>query len=89
MISQSGEGCNDISLRSSCFDSLIWFIQDKDKKKEITSLLGDMPDERFALLVNLGKKITDYAIEKDMGGDGKLWMLLLLLWIYKFLSYLF
>ena len=30
-----------------------------------------MPDERFALLVNLGKKITDYAMEKDMGGDGR------------------
>jgi len=43
--------------------------KDKDKKKEITSLLGDMPDERFALLVNLGKKITDYAMDKDMGGD--------------------
>lgn len=34
-------------------------------------MLGDMPDERFALLVNLGKKITDYAIEKDTGGDGR------------------
>lgn len=45
-------------------------MQDKEKKKEITSLLGDMPDERFALLVNLGKKITDYAIEKDTGADG-------------------
>ena len=30
-----------------------------------------MPDERFALLVNLGKKITDYAVEKDIGGDGE------------------
>ena len=29
-----------------------------------------MPDERFALLVNLGKKISDYAVEKDVGGDG-------------------
>eukprot|EP00112_Aurelia_sp_Birch-Aquarium-sp1_P011482 Seg2414.1 transcript_id=Seg2414.1/GoldUCD/mRNA.D3Y31 product="U5 small nuclear ribonucleoprotein 200 kDa helicase" protein_id=Seg2414.1/GoldUCD/D3Y31 len=44
-------------------------LKDKDKKKEISALLGDMPDERFALLVNLGKKITDYAVEKDIGGD--------------------
>ena len=49
-----------------------FFIQDKDRKKEIAALLGPVPEERFALLVNLGKKITDYAIEKDTGGDGKL-----------------
>eukprot|EP00794_Sanderia_malayensis_P005235 gene5235-5896_t len=43
--------------------------KEKDKKGEIVALLGEMPDERFALLVNLGKKITDYAVEKDAGGD--------------------
>ena len=37
-----------------------------------------MPDERFALLVNLGKKITDYAVEKDIGGDGEFQSLLCL-----------
>lgn len=29
-----------------------------------------MPDERYALLVNLGKKITDYSVDKDVLGDG-------------------
>ena len=32
----------------------------KEKKEEVTALLGKLPDERFALLVNLGKKITDF-----------------------------
>ena len=31
-----------------------------------------MPDERFALLSNLGRKITDYSVDKEGGGDGKL-----------------
>ncbi|XP_028391652.1 U5 small nuclear ribonucleoprotein 200 kDa helicase-like [Dendronephthya gigantea] len=40
-------------------------IRDKEKHKEIIGLLGNMPEERFALLVNLGKKITDYHVEHD------------------------
>ncbi|XP_032222645.2 U5 small nuclear ribonucleoprotein 200 kDa helicase-like isoform X1 [Nematostella vectensis] len=44
-------------------------MKDKEKLKEIVSLLGDMPDERFALLVNLGKKITDYTFDRDYSND--------------------
>lgn len=36
-------------------------LKDKDKKKETEDLLGQLTDERFALLVNLGKKITDWG----------------------------
>ena len=32
-----------------------------------------MAEERYALLVNLGKKITDYSIDKDAIGDGKIY----------------
>lgn len=35
-------------------------FREKDKKKEVKALLGDLSDERFALLVNLSKKITDF-----------------------------
>ncbi|XP_033632749.1 U5 small nuclear ribonucleoprotein 200 kDa helicase-like [Asterias rubens] len=39
--------------------------KNKDKKKELEMLLGSLAEERFALLVNLGKKITDYGSEKE------------------------
>ena len=45
--------------------------QDKERQKEIISLLGPTPDERFALLVNLGKKITDYSVDRSLLNDGK------------------
>lgn len=36
------------------------------------SLLGQLADELFALLVNLGKKITDFGTdEKGTGNTGK------------------
>ncbi|CAG9106247.1 unnamed protein product [Plutella xylostella] len=35
-------------------------LKDHDKKREVEQLLGAIADERFALLVNLGKKITDF-----------------------------
>ena len=43
-------------------------LRDKERKKEIESLLGAVDDERFSLLVNLGKKLTDWSndqIEKN------------------------
>ena len=43
----------------------------KDKKKELELLLGPLAEERFALLVNLGKKITDYGSEKEKKAIGK------------------
>lgn len=36
-------------------------MKDREKKREIDGLLSTVADERFALLVNLGKKITDFG----------------------------
>ncbi|XP_053694664.1 U5 small nuclear ribonucleoprotein 200 kDa helicase [Sabethes cyaneus] len=36
-------------------------MKDRERKREIDGLLGNVTDERFALLVNLGKKITDFG----------------------------
>ena len=38
-------------------------LKDRDRKREIDAFLGAVTDERFALLVNLGKKITDFGSE--------------------------
>lgn len=49
-------------------------LKDREKKKEIDNLLGTVADERFALLVNLGKKITDFGLDSvtSMGAaDGE------------------
>ncbi|KRX42392.1 U5 small nuclear ribonucleoprotein helicase [Trichinella nativa] len=40
-------------------------IRDKDRKHEVELLLGPLTDERFALLLNLGKKITDYSMHNE------------------------
>ena len=40
-------------------------IRDKDRKKEVENLLGQLADERFALLVNLGKKVTDFSMADE------------------------
>ncbi len=39
-------------------------MKDKERKKEVEGLLGSLADERFALLVNLGKKISDWGQEE-------------------------
>ncbi|KAI9277671.1 Sec63 Brl domain-containing protein [Umbelopsis sp. AD052] len=50
-------------------------LKDFDKKREIESIIGSMASERFAQLVNLGKKIIDYnsgdaeAMNVDENGD--------------------
>ncbi|XP_014233112.1 putative U5 small nuclear ribonucleoprotein 200 kDa helicase [Trichogramma pretiosum] len=45
-------------------------LKEKEKKKETEQLLGNLAEERFALLVNLGKKITDFGTdEKTTGGE--------------------
>lgn len=47
-------------------------LKDRERKKEIESLLGNLADERFSQLVNLGKKITDWSneqLEKSMNND--------------------
>ncbi|KAL3278293.1 hypothetical protein HHI36_013626 [Cryptolaemus montrouzieri] len=38
-------------------------LKERERKKETETLLGPIADERFALLVNLGKKITDFGNE--------------------------
>lgn len=40
-------------------------LKEKEKKKETEMLLGSIAEERFALLVNLGKKITDFGNEEN------------------------
>jgi pre-mRNA-splicing helicase BRR2 len=45
-------------------------LKEKEKKRETEQLLGSLAEERFALLVNLGKKITDFGNdEKNTSGD--------------------
>lgn len=45
-------------------------LKEKEKKKETELLLGSLAEERFALLVNLGKKITDFGSdEKSTAND--------------------
>lgn len=45
-------------------------LKEKEKKRETELLLGSLADERFALLVNLGKKITDFGTdEKTTAGE--------------------
>lgn len=40
-------------------------LKEREKKKETELLLGPIAEERFALLVNLGKKITDFGNEEN------------------------
>ncbi|KAK3589739.1 hypothetical protein CHS0354_021060 [Potamilus streckersoni] len=44
-------------------------MREKEKKKEVENLLGPLAEERFALLVNLGKKITDWGQDEKMQTD--------------------
>ena len=46
-------------------------LREREKKKETESLLGGLADERFALLVNLGKKITDFGTDDNAQTVGK------------------
>lgn len=45
-------------------------LRDKERKKEIEGLLGSVAEERFALFVNLGKKITDWGAHEEKGQAG-------------------
>ena len=38
-------------------------MREKERRKEVDLLLGRMPDEKFNVLVNLTKKITDFGTE--------------------------
>ena len=50
-------------------------MRDKERKRDVEDLLGALADERFALLVNLGKKITDWGTDEKMQ-TGK-WVIIL------------
>jgi hypothetical protein len=46
-------------------------LSSKEKKKETEAFLGPLAEERFALLVNLGKKITDFGHDPNAA---KVWL---------------
>lgn len=48
-------------------------IMEKKKKIEVEGLLGGLPEEKFALLVGLGKKITDFGIDKHQSAAAEGW----------------
>uniref|UniRef100_A0A7N8WJR1 Small nuclear ribonucleoprotein U5 subunit 200 n=1 Tax=Mastacembelus armatus TaxID=205130 RepID=A0A7N8WJR1_9TELE len=41
-------------------------MRDKERRREVEQLLGAVDDTRYHVLVNLGKKITDYGGDKDL-----------------------
>jgi len=41
-------------------------MKDKERRREVESLIDKLADERYAVLVNLGKKITDWAVEEKI-----------------------
>lgn len=41
-------------------------LKEREKQREVNSLLGTVGDERYALLVRLIKKITDYGVDKQL-----------------------
>ena len=43
-------------------------LRDKDRRRNVEELLGQLPEERYALLVNLAKKITDWNPDGDRKG---------------------
>jgi len=46
-------------------------LRERDKQREISSLIGPVDDDKFALLVGLGKKITDYGADKHTAVEGR------------------
>lgn len=46
-------------------------LKEREKKKETELLIGSIPEERFALLVNLGKKITDFGTDELKSNTGE------------------
>ena len=50
-------------------------LKEKEKQRDINALLGAVGDERYALLVRLGKKITDYGVDKHLTAAAEGWPL--------------
>lgn len=47
-------------------------MRDKERRREVEQLLGPADDPRYHVLVNLGKKITDYGGDKELQNMGKI-----------------
>ena len=45
-------------------------MQEKQKHREINSLLGSITEEQFAQLGGLGRKIMDYGADKQASAGG-------------------
>ncbi|KAK9842537.1 hypothetical protein WJX81_005041 [Elliptochloris bilobata] len=45
-------------------------MRDPEKEKEVHGLLGEIPSDKFANLVTIGKMITDFSVEPPADGDG-------------------
>lgn len=45
-------------------------LRDKERRREIDQLLGQTDDTRYHVLVNLGKKISDYGGDKEIQNMG-------------------
>lgn len=56
-------------------------LRDKERRKEIDLLLGQTDDTRYHVLVNLGKKITDYGGDKEIQNMGMCSLQFLLLFV--------
>ena len=48
----------------------LFFSQEKEKYREIVSLLGAMDEDQFAKLAGLGRRITDYGTDKQASAGG-------------------
>jgi pre-mRNA-splicing helicase BRR2 len=46
-------------------------LKDRDRRRDAEVLLGGLADERYALLVNLGKKIVDWGTDEKMPTGNK------------------
>lgn len=46
-------------------------MRDKERRREVEQLLGPADDTRYHVLVNLGKKISDYGGDKELQNMGK------------------
>ncbi|CDS42389.1 U5 small nuclear ribonucleoprotein 200 kDa [Echinococcus multilocularis] len=44
-------------------------LRDKERRKEVESLIGPLADERYNIIVSLGKKITDWKDDNDETGE--------------------
>ena len=46
-------------------------LKEREKKEEISSLLGAMEEDQFAMLSGLGRRITDYGTDKQTAGESE------------------